>query len=345
MTNINTSVIFNDFLSNRTEIQVHTHPVGTVPVRSKKKINKALIGGTAAICIAAITAAGIALVRKKSVPIENRNILKSFDEVFSRANTAVEEVKNIQDGVILVAIDDVKKTRDEILSFFEKGSKNGYQDVVRENGILVRKFELENGVPKKMLEYGEDGASVIRETEIESLKEKIFSVYDRIHHKVFDFIGGEVINYEESYEELAEGSKKIVKRLSFLEGKQLCYDEGYEELADGSRKVAKWIWFENGVPKFYEEGHEELADGSRNVAKWILYRDGSPEVYEEGSEELSCGSRKVAKWIWFEGGIPKFYGEGRERLADGSWKTAKRILFLKEGSSRKVKESYKILAY
>ena len=274
MTNINSSHIFDDFIARRASIgqQQAETPQETEKPEGNKKVNKALIGAAAAAGLAAIAFAGISMLRKGKMPEEVQKTFQSAEEFLQKANRTAEEVEKIGDDIVSTTVEKMKKTFDEVFSFIDNGSKNGYQDVVGENGKLLRKFELENGKPKKLIEYGEDGSTIIRKTEIDSLQPSI--IEDITGNTRMWFENGKPSCYNEGYEKLADGSWKAAKILDFREGKPASYKEGYEELADGSWKAAKILDFRGGKPASYNEGYEELADGSWKFSKELEFFNG-----------------------------------------------------------------------
>ena len=263
MTNINSSHIFDDFIARRASIgqQQAETPQETEKPEENKKINKALIGAAAAAGLAAIAFAGISMLRKGKMPEEVQKAVQSAEEFVQKANRTAEDVKKMGDDIVSTTVEKMKKTFDEVISFIDNGSKNGYRDVVGENGKLLRKFELENGKPKKLIEYGEDGSTIIRKTEIDSLQPS--RIEDITGNTDMDFEDGKPSYYREGFEELADGVRKHAKSLVFTEGNPDFYQEGYEKLAGGGSKCAKRINFIEGKPDYYQEGFEELADGSR----------------------------------------------------------------------------------
>ena len=296
MTNINPSPILNDFLTKRASAPQQTE-IAQTPEKpeGKKKINKALVGVAAATGLAAIAFAGISMLRKGKIPEEVQKTIQSAEEFAQKANNTAEDVKKMGDDIVSTTVEKMKKTFDEVISFIDNGSKNGYRDVVGENGKLLRKFELENGKPKKLIEYGEDGSTIIRKTEIDSLQPS--RIEDITGNTDMDFEDGKPSYYREGFEELADGVRKHAKSLVFTEGNPDFYQEGYEKLAGGGSKCAKRINFTEGKPNVYQEGYEQLASGGWKYAKNLVLSEGKPDYYQEGYEKLAGGGSKCAKRI------------------------------------------------
>ena len=316
MTNINPSPILNDFPTRRASIsQQREIPSETEKPEGKKTVNKALIGAAAAAGLAAIAFAGISMLRKGKMPEEVQKVIQSAEEFLQKANrTAI--------------VEEVNKISEEIRSIFEKGAENGYQDVVDENGNLLRRFELRNGTPQRLIEYGEDGGPVVRETGIKSFKD--FEVHDKVNNKKIRIRNGRPEKYIEGFEKLSDGGSKEVKVLRFYDdGKPDIYHEGVEYLSDGTEKIARVLLVDvKGRPGTYFEGFEKLSDRSSKIKKKLLLNDdGRPNEYIEGVEQFSDRTIKTAKRLSFENGKPYTYLEGDERLPDGTDKIAKRLSF------------------
>ena len=340
MTNINPSPLLNDFLARRASAPQQTE-ISQTPEKPEenKKINKALIGAAAATGLAAIAFAGISMLRKGKMPEEVQKTFQSAEEFLQKANRTAEEAETISrevdtliDESVSPIVEEVNKISEEIRSIFEKGAENGYQDVVDENGNLLRRFELRNGIPKRLIEYGEDGGPVIRETGIKSFKD--FDVHDKVNNKEIRIRNGKPESYFEGGEILSDSTAKLAKILSFNnDGRPKSYLEGFEKLSDGSSKIAKALDFENGRPESYFEGVEGLSDRNQKTAKMLSFNnDGRPKSYLEGVENLSDGTSKTAKELDFKNGRPEIYREGWEGLSDGSTrKTAKELSFDVDG--------------
>ena len=352
MTNINPSPILNDFLTRRASAPQQTE-IAQTPEKpeGKKKINKALIGAAAAAGAAAIAFAGISMLRKGKMHEEVQKVVQSAEEFVQKANNTAEEVETISkkvdsliDESVSPIVEEVKKISEEIRSIFEKGAENGYQDVVDENGILLRRFEFRNGIPRRLIEYGENGGPVIRETMIDSLKDLNFAVHDKVNNKNIDFVKGKPSFYGEGLEKMPDGTERRAKGLSFyVDGKPARYNECLEKMPDGTERRAKELWFEygNGKPERYFEGLEELPDDTIRRAKGLWFNsDGIPSYYNEGLEKLPDGTIRRAKEFFFEDGKPSEYYEGVEELPDDTQKIAKALDF--ENGSPSYAEGVKI---
>ena len=336
MTNINPSPILNDFLTRRASAPQQTE-IAQTPEKpeGKKKINKALVGVAAAAGLAAIAFAGISMLRKGKIPEEVQKTIQSAEEFAQKANRTAEEVETISrevdtliEDTVSPIVEEVNKISEEIRSIFEKGAENGYQYVVDENGNLLRRFELLNGTPQRLIEYGENGGPVIRETGIISFKD--FEVHDKVNNKKIRIRNGIPKKYSEGFEKLSDGSSKAVKVLLFYDdGKPDIYHEGVEYLSDGTDKIAKGLFVDvKGRPGTYFEGFEKFSDGSSKIKKKLLLNDdGRPNEYKEGVEQFSDRTIKTAKRLSFENGKLYTYLEGDERLPDGADKIAKRLSF------------------
>lgn len=385
MTNINPSPLLNDFLARRASAPQQTE-IAQTPEKpeGKKKINKALIGAAAAAGLAAIAFAGISMLRKGKMHEEAQKVVQSAEEFVQKANNTAEEVETISkkvdsliDESVSPIVEEVNKISEEIRSIFEKGAENGYQDVVDENGNLLRRFELRNGTPQRLIEYGEDGGPVVRETGIFSFKDRYFQVlvYDKTNNKNITFYNGRPNKYQEGLE-MQDGTLKTAKELSFdVAGRPKSYLEGFEKLPDGTEKTAKvlWVengngkperylegweelpddtirrgkvlWFENGRLESYYEGWEKLPDGNSKIAKELCFKDGKPYTYSEGVEELPDDTQKTAKELWFEkgNGKPERYFEGFEGLSDSNIKKAAKALDFENGSPSSYAEGVEML--
>ena len=126
----------------------------------------------------------------------------------------------------------------------------------------MRRFELRNGTPQRLIEYGEDGGPVIRETGIKSFKD--FEVHDKVNNKKIRIRNGRPEKYIEGFEKLSDGGSKEVKVLRFYDdGKPDIYHEGVEYLSDGTEKIARVLCVDvKGRPGTYFEGFEKLSDRS-----------------------------------------------------------------------------------
>ena len=340
MTNINSSHIFDDFIARRASVgqqQAETQQQETKP-EGKKKINKALIGAAAAAGAAAIAFAGISMLRKGKMPEEVKKAVQSAEEFAQKANNTAEDVETISKKVDTLIDESVSPIiSEEIRSIFEKGAENGYQDVVDENGNLLRRFELLNGTPQRLIEYGEDGGAVIRETGIKSLKDLNFEVHDKVNNKSIYFINGKPAFYYEGLEKLPDGTKRRAKELRIFDGKPYAYIEGWEKMPDGTIRTAKELQLENGKPYAYYEGWEKLPDDIERTAKRLQLENGKPKRYVEGLEHLPDGTEREAKELSFIDEKPSTYKEGIEESGKDGIKIAKEIS-LRDGKINRYEE-------
>lgn len=258
---------------------------------------------------ASITFSGVFIPQKVSSAID------AADNMRRNADEKIEEINKLTEHTIKPITERANKMAEETLAAIREGKKNNYSDVVDENGVVRRSFEMNGSKPAAMTEYAQDG----------SQKRKTY------------FLGNEWIGIEEGNIELFLKNNEIVE---YREGVVYDYSPG------GKDTIEKDLLFENGKPVLYKEGIEYSPNLERAAKKLSFDESWNPCIYEEGVESCSLrGERyvKASSELCFDEGIPILYKEG---VSNGFFKNrvADRVLtYDEEGAVSSYQEGVKPL--
>ena len=258
---------------------------------------------------ASITFSGVFIPQKVSSAID------AADNMRHNADEKIEKINKLTDKTIKPITERANKLADETLAAIREGKKNNYSDVLDENGVVRRSFEMNGAKPAAMTEYEQDG----------SQKRKIY------------FLGNEWIGIEEGNIELFLKNNEIVE---YREGVVFDYSPG------GKDTIEKDLLFENGEPVLYKEGIENSPNFERVAKKLSFDQAGKPCIYEEGVETSSLRGKRYVKAsseLCFDEGIPILYKEG---VSNGFFKNrvADRVLtYDEEGAVSSYQEGVKPL--
>ena len=175
---------------------------------------------------ASITFSGVFIPQKVSSAID------AADNMRHNADEKIEKINKLTDKTIKPITKRANKLADEPLAAIREGKKNNYSDVLDENGVIRRSFEMNGEKPASMTEYAQDG----------SPKRKTY------------FLGNEWIGIEEGNIELFLKNNEIVE---YREGVVYDYSPG------GKDTIEKDLLFENGEPVLYKEGIENSPNFER----------------------------------------------------------------------------------
>ncbi len=268
---------------------------------------------------ASITFSGVFIPQKISSAID------AAENMRHNADEKIEKINKLTDKTIKPITERANKLADETLAAIREGKKNNYSDVLDENGVVRRSFEMNGAKPAAMTEYAQDG----------SQKRKIY------------FLGNEWIGIEEGNIELFLKNNEITE---YREGVVFDYSPG------GKDTIEKDLLFENGEPVLYKEGIENSPNFERVAKKLSFDQAGKPCIYEEGVETSSLrGERyvKASSELCFDEGIPILYKEGvsngffKNRVADRvlTYDEEGAVSSYQEGVKPLFKDSDKILSF
>ena len=268
---------------------------------------------------ASITFSGVFIPQKVSSAID------AADNMRHNADEKIEKINKLTDKTIKPITERATKMADETLAAIREGKKNNYSDVLDENGVVRRSFEMNGAKPAAMTEYAQDG----------SQKRKIY------------FLGNEWIGIEEGNIELFLKNNEIVE---YREGVVFDYSPG------GKDTIEKDLLFENGEPVLYKEGIEYSPNLERAAKKLSFDQSWNPCIYEEGVESCSLRGKRYVKAsseLCFDEGIPILYKEGvsngffKNRVADRvlTYDEEGAVSSYQEGVKPLFKDSDKILSF
>ena len=248
---------------------------------------------------ASITFSGVFIPQKVSSAID------AADNMRHNADEKIEKINKLTDKTIKPITERANKLADETLAAIREGKKNNYSDVLDENGVVRRSFEMNGAKPAAMTEYAQDG----------SQKRKTY------------FLGNEWIGIEEGNIELFLKNNEIVE---YRDGVVYDYSPG------GKDTIEKDLLFENGEPVLYKEGIENSPNFERVAKKLSFDQAGKPCIYEEGVETSSLRGKRYVSNGFFKNRVADRVLTYDEEGAVSSYQEGVKPLF---------KDSDKILSF
>ena len=227
-----------------------------------------------AMASASISFSGVFIPQKVSSAID------AADNMRRNADEKIEEINKLTEHTIKPITERANKMAEETLAAIREGKKNNYSDVLDENGVVRRSFEMNGAKPAAMTEYAQDG----------SQKRKTY------------FLGNEWIGIEEGNIELFLKNNEIVE---YREGVVFDYSPG------GKDTIEKDLLFENGEPVLYKEGIENFGNFEKS-AKELTLRNNECFYQEELISLSNKGLRstRTDKSLYLQDGNPRLYKEG-----------------------------------
>ncbi|MCD8023994.1 MAG: hypothetical protein LUE64_00480 [Candidatus Gastranaerophilales bacterium] len=306
----------------------------TDPIKEKKKIS--FTGVAAAAGIAAVAIGGILIYKNSPARImkEAENIIGETSGIKARAVQIQEESEGIlQKG---------REVWDEVTGYIKEGVSKNYDDVVDENGNIIRKFitsQDDEGkkVLDKMIEYTKEGAEKRATTVVEGLPESVEDFAEKTMYKYCP--DGTLETFYKGFERLSNEAYKAAESFRFADGRFREYSEDLMH-AEGKNEAAKnFYWNKDGFLGEYIENMEDGADLSKINRYFSFDENENITLFMKDAKTTEKGAGEAASAFEFVDGKPGKYMKDVELDANGDIVGCKKQYEVVDGKFKKVSEN------